>query len=211
MDETTIGNTDSGEKARQFRRRTREAITERRAKVSDLYRQGLSQQKIAQTIGVDQGTISTDIHALIAEWGRTAGINISAHIATEFEKINKIEAESWAAYEASKGTKRWASASRRVMAVKGEDGTVIPFESTTASAREEHPATGDERFLARISWCVSERIKLFSLIKAGQEEEKSKEGHPTTWVQLIAREIAEREAKTINVTPKPPLLPEKKD
>ena len=134
-------------------------------------------------------TVSEDLQALIAGWQRTAGINISAHIATEFEKINYIEVEAWAAYENSKKPRRSASARKVTSVVDGK-----PVESTVTAATEVYPVTGNEKFLARVAWCVDERIKLFGLAKGDLKDDEEKEKYPTTFTGWMALELRKREA-----------------
>ena len=65
----------------------------------------------------------------------------------------------------------------------------------------QQPA-GDARFMSIIDRCIGSRMKLLGLENRGGIKEPEKEKGPTTWVEMIAKEIAEREAKTINVTSK---------
>ncbi|MCG3147242.1 MAG: hypothetical protein PCFJNLEI_00680 [Verrucomicrobiae bacterium] len=170
-------------------------IAQRRSRVSELYLSGWTQKRIAAEVGVSEFTVSEDIHALLAQWGRTAGINISAHIATEFEKLNNLEAQAWAAYEDSKRPRKVASASKRMLPIRDDDGTVAMLESTTASATEFHPAAGDPRWLSIILQCISQRMKLFGLANRGGGEVEEKEKYPTTFAGWMALELSGREDK----------------
>ena len=160
------------------RRTQKMLIFQRRARVSELYLSGWTQKRIATELKVSEFTVSEDIHALIDQWGRTAGINISAHIATEFAKLNNLESEAWAAFEDSKKTRRSASASKTVTPIKKGDGSVVMVESTVTSATEVYPTTGDPRFLNIVARCIDSRITLFGLAnRAGgmnEDEEKTK-------------------------------------
>lgn len=72
-----------------WRARKRAEIAERRAKVMQRYREGMTQPQIARELGTSQFLVSEDINAQIAEWKRQAQIDIAAHIAQELERINR--------------------------------------------------------------------------------------------------------------------------
>ena len=172
-------------------------------------------REIAKSLHCDPNTVCEDIHAMLAEWQKTAGINISAHIAIASEKIRLIEQEAWKAYRKSEAPHRTASAHKNITTVVDDEGSprrytngqVITVENSASSATEDHPTTGEERFLARASWCVDAYIKLFGLAGQATKADKEKDANqPTTWVEMIAKEISEREAKMINITPKPKQL-----
>ena len=199
----------------QYRLQKKHEIAERRALVSAMYKEGKSMRDIAKSLHCDPNTVCEDIHAMLAEWQKTAGINISAHIAIASEKIRRIEEEAWEAYRRSEKPKRSAAAHKNITTVVDDDGTpkrytngqVITVENSTSSATEYYPNTGEERFLARAAWCVDAYMKLFGLAGQATKADKEKDANqPQTWVAMIAKEIAEREAKTINVTPKPKQL-----
>ena len=190
-----------------YRRATRALITERRARVAELYRCGHTQAKIAQQLDVSPFTISTDIGALIAEWKRKASIDIAAHFAIAAEKITRIEQEAWEAYRKSEQPRRSATAHRQVTPVVDEagvplrdgSGKPITVENSTSSATEDYPTTGEERFLARASWCVDEYIKLYGLAGRRIEKVEEQSNQPKTFEEFVAQEISKREAKQDNL------------
>ena len=178
-----------------YRAAKRTEIAERRAKVSELYRKnGWTVYRIARELGCSVATVSEDLQALIDGWKRTAAVNTLAHIATELEKINCIEVEAWSAYESSKKPRRSASARKVTSVVDGE-----PVETTVTAATEIYPVTGNEKFLARVAWCVDERIKLLGLAKGDIKDDEENEKYPTTFTGWMALEFRKREAEKNNI------------
>ena len=170
-------------------------ITERRSKVAGLYlNRRLTMPQIAEEIGVSMFTVSEDFHALLSGWQKNAAQDISAHCARELQKLESLEATALDGYQLSKNLKKVASATKREIG-SGPEATMV----TTASATQQERTEGDPRFLQVVLHCIEQRIKLLGLENRGSGEPEKDKG-PTTWVQLIAKEIAEREAKTINVT-----------
>lgn len=208
MDEIPVTQPTAKESARRVRQRKRDAMVERRNRVSELYRQGLSQQKIAEAVGVEQATVSTDIHALIAEWGRTAGINISAHIATELSRINQLEGEARRAYELSKQPKRVASARKMTTPVETEEGPPLTVETSTASATEYYRPEGDPRFLTVINQCINSRMKLLGL-NGMPDEAAEKKNKATTFSDFVAAHLEEQENRKFAMARKVNELPAK--
>jgi hypothetical protein len=200
---------DGKESRSRYRSRKQQEIAKRRAEVSERYIKGWSYDAIAKDLGSNTSTVGEDVQAMLAHYGHTAGIHISAHIASEFAKINRLEAEAWEDYESSNKPQRTAAA-RKVVSpltdedgkpVLGDDGKPITVESSVSSASEYHPTHRDMRCHARICWCIEKRMKLFNLVKATQKQEDEKKGKASSWVEMRAMEIAEREANMINVTP----------
>src|SRR4051812_34799632 len=107
------------ENRRKFREMQQQEIAERRAAVSERYRKGWKLERIAKDIRVDKSTVSRDIHALLAEWERIAGLNVSAHIATELERLNGLQAEAWESFRKSQQPRKVATARRTVTPVEG--------------------------------------------------------------------------------------------
>lgn len=146
--------------ARQFN------IAERRAKVAALYLRGRTQSEIAAELGCSRFLVTKDIRALMADWQRRAEIDIAAHIAVELERINRLEARTWEAYEKSCLPKKTTSARRRTHRIH-------PSLITTESARVVERPEGDPRFLMIIGKCCDLRCKLLGLYYRDRVEEKT--------------------------------------
>lgn len=197
--------TDAKQRQRKYRERKRHEIAERRAAVSERYRKGWTIEEIARDIGSTRSTVGEDIQAMIAEWGRTAGINISAHIAIELERINQLEGEARRAYETSKQPKRVASARRMITPVENEDGTPVEtedgkpltVETSAASATEYYRPEGDPRFLTVIIQCIGQRMRLLGL-NGMPDEAAEKKNKATTFSDFVAAHLdGENKATTM--------------
>jgi hypothetical protein len=176
-------------------------VAQRRAKVSELYLSGWTQKRIAAEIKVSEFTVSEDIHALIAHWSRTAGINISAQIATELERINNLEAAAWESFRKSQQPRRVASVRKAVTPVGSEGGTLKSVESSVASATEIHQPAGDPRFMAIIKGCIAERIRLVQLVNGEFKDGEDRGNAPKTFSDFVAMHLKEQERNGNGSTP----------
>jgi len=192
-----------------YRAAKRAEIAERRAKVSEHYRKnGWTVYRIAKELGCSVATVSEDMQALIAGWQRTASTNTAAHIVTELERINALEAEAWEALRISKQPKRLASARKSVTPVKNDDGTAVvndagqpvTIEESTATASEIHQPAGDPRWAVIINQCITRRMKLFGLEGGRGDEDDEKANKAKTFTDFVAAHLAEREATSNSLT-----------
>ena len=71
----------------------RQQVAERRAAVARLWARHLTQEQIAQGVGVDQSTVSRDIKALVAAWRREALGDIADLRARELGDLDSMERE----------------------------------------------------------------------------------------------------------------------
>ena len=71
---------------------------ERQNRVADLYVQGLPQWRIAQELGVTQGTVSNDLAAVRARWKEAQGRAYDERIGEEVAKLERMEQELWKAW-----------------------------------------------------------------------------------------------------------------
>jgi hypothetical protein len=69
--------------------------------VAELYIQGWPQTRIAQELGVAQGTISTDVKALYEQWRASGVRDFDLARSIELEKLNLLEREAWEAWKRS--------------------------------------------------------------------------------------------------------------
>ena len=71
---------------------------ERRARISELHRQGKKQYEIAKEVGCDVNTVVDDIKVLRAEWAKARLGNMDEVIGEQLAKLDLIEQEAWVAY-----------------------------------------------------------------------------------------------------------------
>jgi DNA-binding transcriptional regulator LsrR (DeoR family) len=107
-------------------------IEARRRKVARLYARKITQTEIAQSLGVDQATVSRDVQAIEAQWRREAQAEVGAIRAQELAELREMER-----YAVSHQTKassdrdraRWVAErlkiKARVAALMGLDAPVV--------------------------------------------------------------------------------------
>jgi hypothetical protein len=86
------------------------AVTERRAKVSELLRKGLRQVEIAEALGLGRGAaarmlVSRDLQAVREAWKASGVRDYEADRARLLDEIALGKKEAWAAWDASKADK----------------------------------------------------------------------------------------------------------
>jgi len=79
--------------AKKLNRET--AIAERRRKVADAYIAGQTQTAIAESLGVNQSTVSRDINSLLEQWRAEHVHTIDAMVAKQLEELRKIREQAW--------------------------------------------------------------------------------------------------------------------
>jgi hypothetical protein len=122
---------------------------ERRQKVANLYVQGWPQASIAQELRVAQATVCRDLKAIQEEWRRSAVRNFDMQCNLELQKIDRVERESWAAWERSQKPSQQAR-------VKGGG-------NEQAADRVIKNQVGDPRFLELVNKCIAARRALLGL------------------------------------------------
>jgi hypothetical protein len=150
-------------------------ISDRRAKVAELYLRGVRQTQIAADLDVNQATISRDLAALRDEWLQSALVDLDQFKAKELAKIDELEREAWDAYRRSEGD----------------------FEKTVSNlVTDEHGerkynvrnfkfhAFGDPRYLQQIAWCIDKRCKILGL-DAPTRSDFTSDDKPITMIEVI--------------------------
>jgi len=124
------------------------AIVQRRQQVADLYLQGHTQTSIAERLGIKQPLVCTDLKAIQDEWRTSAVRDFDMTREMELQKLNRIERESWAAWDRSQ---------------KPSQSADIEGEGTVPSRKRIKNQYGDPRFLAQINQCIVSRRALLGL------------------------------------------------
>ena len=135
----------------KHRRKPAEVARDRR-RIADFYLQGWLQADIAQEVGLSQPTISRDLKALQKAWLKSALIDFDAAKAKELAKVDRLEREYWAAWEASKKDK--------------ETQTTEKIKSTTLRSKAQirrEGQVGNPSFLVGVQWCIERRCKILGL------------------------------------------------
>ncbi len=148
--------------SRALRKAKRAFIINRRNRVMELYFRRKTQQQIAIELSISPTVVFEDIKATIADYKRHYNIDTMALVVLEVERINRLEAKAWEAYELSCQPKKIGKVT------SGLDGVTT---SATVIERNE----GDVAFLRLIGDCIEMRIKLLRLDKRADKDEEEKQ------------------------------------
>lgn len=106
--------------------------------IETLYCAGLTQQAIADKVGISQRSVSTALRRLIDSMREKAGSKIEEARAEELAKINNLERRYWAEYSSTRdlkclqGVERCISARREMLGLDAEKRIAIMDERTAA-------------------------------------------------------------------------------
>src|SRR4051812_17839279 len=78
------------------------AMLERRKQVAELYVQSYTQMEIAERVGVKQPTVCQDLQWVRKQWRESAVRDFDSARELELLKCDRIERESWEAWDRSK-------------------------------------------------------------------------------------------------------------
>lgn len=147
---------------------------ERRKKVANLYLAGKPMHQIAVLIGVSSPqTVCNDLAAIREEWSKSALVDFNAARAKELAKIDRLEEVAWEAWERSCLDAESKTIERDIVQAypKTKDGKTDysgkpkPVVTGINEKLTKKGQVGDDRFLARVAWCIEMRVKLLCLIK----------------------------------------------
>lgn len=149
----------------------------RRTQVAQLYLQGMSLHVVATKLGVSYSTVWKSLQQLQTEWKERHSRDFDTMKVEELAKIDRIEAEYWAAWHrsllpAEYEVTRVESAPQREV-TKGEDGKpmIAPLAkmATIKSVKEKKVVyrDGNPEWMAGIKWCTEIRLKVIGAFKDG--------------------------------------------
>src|SRR5437764_719144 len=95
------------------RKRNPQQMAQDRARIATLHLKGWSQYAIASEMGMTRELVRYDIHAIEAEWKKSAIVDFDAAKERELRKIDLIEQELWIAWENSKAAQEHTSSKQR--------------------------------------------------------------------------------------------------
>ena len=125
---------------------------QRLANIAKLYLMGQTQAAIGRQFGVSQPQICYDLKIVRTRWLESSIRNFDDAKAEELAKIDRVEAEFWAAWDRSQKIKQVTSTKRK----EPKDA------STEVGVRKEEQA-GDPRFLDGVLKCIQKRCEILSL------------------------------------------------
>lgn len=135
---------DMGHKSRQTLVEAR-----RRQQVANLYLQGWPQAAIAEQLQIAQATVSRDLKRIYADWRQSSVRDFDMLQTIELQKIDRLERESWAAWDRSQKPSQQAR-------IKGGS-------SEQNAERLVKNQIGDPRFLEQVHKCIAARRALLGL------------------------------------------------
>lgn len=162
--------------------RRKTVITSRRQQVAEMYLRGLYQSDIADSLGVDQATVSRDLAELRKEWLERSINHIDQKKAIELSKLDRLEVTYWEAWERSRENAE----------------TVINRSTPNGPIHEERSEgqSGNPAFLEGVLKCIAKRCEILGLDAPKKIAPTSPDGenpYMTASVEdliLLARRIA---------------------
>lgn len=122
---------------------------ERRARVSQLFRQGKLHCEIAKIVGVNVDTITADVRAIRAEWKENRLEAIDELVDEQNAKLLMAEREAWEAYYRS--------------CQDAEITTEIDSPYGTTTKHEKRGQCGDPRYLKLYLEAIQQRREMLGL------------------------------------------------
>ena len=151
--------------------------------VADLYLKGHSLRFIAGLLQKDHGvkashqTVFNDVKALREQWKAERMEAYETSLATELEKLDRVEVAAWQGWERSLSIMQ----KRTKQKGRPDGGSIMTIEASTDTY--EADSAGDPRFLAIIAKVSEQRSRLLGLF---QKEEKSQNDAAVPTGQLPA-------------------------
>ena len=134
-------------------------VLQRRDKVAGLYLEGKTQWDMAKILGVSQTTICKDLEALHKAWKESPLPKIDEARNKELNRIDKLEATYWEAWESSKKPLEVTSSEK----MDSETGGGRKKSSIKREHRDGNPA-----FLQGIRECIAMRTKMLGVDKPAE-------------------------------------------
>ena len=136
---------------------------QRKNLVLDYYLKGWSLSEISKELKVVRSTISKDINAIREEWRCSRADSFHSEQLHELAKIDAIEREVWAQWEASKAEEVTTRAETEVL-VTEENGRQLRKPGAERVIRVTKIRNSDPRYMDTIRWCVEMRCKILGLL-----------------------------------------------
>lgn len=127
-------------------------------RIASLYLRGWRQADIAADIGLSRQQVSYDLKTIQTRWRTQTAINLDEAKQRELARIDELEREYWAAWEASKGERTKARQEKNVTG------------AVTKASMEKEQRDGNPAFLAGVMTCIDRRCKLLGLDAANKTE-----------------------------------------
>ena len=172
-------------------------LLNRRDRTAELYLAGRTQVVIARELGVSVGTICKDLAWVRSQWLARAVRNMDEIKAEQLARIDWIEQQA---------TEAWFQSTR------GQDGGVVTGTGTEAEAdvtatAPELPVLaqtaprrgqcGNDKYLARIGWCVEQRLKVFGLYAPTKVAPTDPTGNRAYSLDVVVRGLSDAQLQAL--------------
>lgn len=156
-------------------KRTSVQIQEDREYICKHYMRGISHVKIAEQMVIDlkrdyilsRQQIEYDIKEIVKGLRDSYEAQFNDYLYQQLRKIDELESEAWAAWEASKKARKKTTIITKKNQVKQEPGEDQPKDPQDVII-ESADQTGDIRYFDKIQWCVETRLKLLGFFRMNQ-------------------------------------------
>lgn len=156
-------------------KRTKLQIVEDRDFIARHYLRGIAHQRIADMLVIEmkrdyvltRQQIEYDIAEIVKALEERYKHQIGVYLFEQLRKVDELESEAWAAWEASKKPRKKTTIITKKNQVKAEAGEEPPKDPQDVII-ESADQTGDVRYFEKIQWCIELRLRLLGFFKNNQ-------------------------------------------
>lgn len=156
-------------------KRTKLQIVEDRDFIARHYLRGIAHQRIADMLILElkrdyvlsRQQIEYDITEIVKALELRYKEQIGVYLFEQLRKVDELESEAWAAWEASKKPRKKTTIITKKNQMKVEPGEEPPKDPQDVII-ESADQTGDVRYFEKIQWCIELRLRLLGFFKNTQ-------------------------------------------
>lgn len=164
----------------------------------EYYLRGWSFRQMAKELGCGLTTIQRDIAAIREEWRASRVDAYGQEQLHELARIDAIEREAWAQWEASKKEEVTSRAETEVKIEQGPNGQVVRKPGAERVVRTTRIRNADPRYMETIRWCVEQRCKLLGLLAPQKVTPTNPEGTGPAKIQLDLSTLSIEELEALD-------------
>jgi hypothetical protein len=156
-------------------KRTKVQVIEDRDFIARHYLRGIAHQRIADMLILElkrdyvlsRQQIEYDIAEIVKALELRYKQQIGVYLFEQLRKVDELESEAWAAWEASKKPRKKTTIVTKKNQVKVEPGEEPPKDPQDVII-ESADQTGDVRYFEKIQWCIELRLRLLGFFRNTQ-------------------------------------------
>lgn len=164
----------------------------------EYYLRGWSFREICKEVGCGLTTTQRDIAAIREEWRASRVEAFGTEQLHELARIDAIEREAWAQWEASKKEEVGSRAETEVLVEQKADGQVVRKPGSERVVRTTRLRNADPRYMETIRWCVEQRCKLLGLLAPQKIAPTNPEGTGPAKVVLDLSKLSDEELDVLD-------------